>query len=534
MLRSMFSAVAGLQNHQSRMDVVGNNIANVNTPGFKTGRATFQEALNQNIRAASRPTDNRGGTNPMQVGLGMAMASVDTLHTQGSIQETGRPTDLAIDGTGFFVVEGPAGVNYYTRAGAFSWDQRGNLVTPEGFFVQGWRLEAGELPDARDLQPIAITDEDRKAEPRVTGNIEFSGNFAADGSTYARSVTIYDNEGTQFVVDLDFARVGRLQELEGILQDRVDYDVDDLTWDAAEEQYTGTLPPGGLEPGTIIITLRDTDTPETFTVLDDGQGNLERQDTGVQVGTVDYATGALVIEWDDDDINEATADYRYTNLGEINVPDDAYRAWRWEVAGSAPPVEGAIFFDQQGKELGSRVWDGTNWLDAGGHAYLPDSYLQGMAGANFSAGHRIVTDYSGASHFAAGGRTDLSIRQDGYQFGELIQFDIDSAGVITGVYDNGVTRPLMQVALVQFVNPEGLRSMGSTMFAETPNSGIPTEGTAGSAGLGVINPSSLEMSNADMARQFTDMITTQRGFQANARTITASDELLQELVNLVR
>ncbi len=534
MLRSLFSAVAGLNNHQSRMDVMGNNLANVNTPGFKTGRATFQELLNQNIRGALRPVDrpgyDRGGTNPMQIGLGMAMASVDTIHTQGSIQETGRPGDLAIDGTGFFVVRGLAGVDYYTRAGAFSWDQQGNLVTPEGLFVRGWRVVGGLPVDP--LVNLQLTAADLQAPANVTGNVEFSGNFAADGATYARSVTIYDNVGTEHMVDLDFTAIPVGQHPPGLQLT----EASPWTMNVGPPiNYNGQLAVFPVVPGSVQLTADDAGV--LVTLNDDGLGGLVNAATGLPAGTINYVTGAITgADFGNVVVtaNTVTATYTPQDLAGVpGVPAGAYRVWHWSVPGAVPPVEGGVFFDQFGTQVGSRVWDtNAGWVDQGGHAYLPNAYLTSIG--NFSPGHRIVMDFSGATQFASGGLSDLSISQDGFQFGNLVEFNIDSSGVVTGVYDNGVTRPLMQVALVQFVNSEGLRSAGSTMFAETPNSGDPNYGQAGTGGLGVINPGSLEMSNADMARQFTDMITTQRGFQANARTITASDELLQELVNLVR
>ena len=206
MLRSMFSAVSGLRNHQTSMDVIGHNIANVNTPGFKRSRVTFQEALSQNMRGASRPEAGRGGTNPMQVGLGMNVGTIDTFHTQGGLQGTGRITDLAIDGEGFFVLRGVGDSHLYTRAGSFGWDGSGMLVNGAGQIVQGQRFDPITETWEQEITNIRLHGEDQKAPPRATEEITFSGNLAADGDRYIRSITIFDNLGRARDITFTFTK----------------------------------------------------------------------------------------------------------------------------------------------------------------------------------------------------------------------------------------------------------------------------------------------------------------------------------------
>ncbi|NLP17904.1 MAG: flagellar hook protein FlgE [Firmicutes bacterium] len=400
MLRSMFSAVSGLRNHQTSMDVIGHNIANVNTPGFKRSRVTFQEALSQNMQGASRPEAGRGGTNPMQVGLGMNVGSIDTFHTQGGLQGTGRITDLAIDGEGFFVLRGVGDSHQYTRAGSFGWDASGMLVNGAGQIVQGQRFDPVTETWGQEIGDIRLHGEDQQAPPRKTEKITFSGNLAADGDKYIRSITVFDNLGT--------AR--------------------DITF--------------------------------TFT-KDEGEELKWTIDTNVENGSVE-------IEFDENG--------KYTMNGDP----------------------------------------------------LVISNIEGFGDSS------ITLDFSAVTQYAAKGESYMELDQDGYPHGDLVEVSIDTGGVVTGVYSNGSSRPLSRLALATFTNPEGLANLGHTLFGESNNSGPAQIGLAGQGSLGSISPSSLEMSNVDLAQEFTDMIITQRGFQANSRIITTSDELLQELVNLKR
>lgn len=305
MMRSLYAAVSGLQNHQTKMDVIGNNIANVNTIGFKRSRVTFQDVLSQLIRGASSSTAARGGTNPQQIGLGVRLGSTDNIFTQGNNQTTNKSTDLMVQGDGMFIVgESPApGVwnKYYTRAGSFEIDQNGYLINASnGMKVLGWQQDT-----------------------LLVGPPDINTN--------------------------------------------------------------GTLPD----------------------VADRTEANLTH----------------LVIK----------------------------------------------------------------------------------KGAPKSDGNAALQSFS-----------------------------IDSNGVITGVFDDGTSVQMGQIALANFDNPPGLVKMGESLYLASNNSGTPVVGEPSTKGLGAIIPGSLEMSNVDLSTEFTEMIITQRGFQANSRVITCSDEMLQELVNLKR
>ena len=462
MMRSLYSGVSGLQNHQVRMDVIGNNISNINTTGFKKGRVNFQDMLSQSMSGAARPTEELGGVNPKQVGLGMSIASIDTIHTQGSMQSTGVTTDVAIQGNGFFIMAGGA-KQYYTRAGAFGIDEGGTLVNPaNGMKVQGWMAETingqafiNTASDVGDLNipvggkdPASATTQvdlacnlDKRYEIIPDG----AGEETVRGNTWTIDKDIYDNFGNVHKMRLSFTKRDGTQN----------------SWDAAitidpdDPTGTNTLAEVGAEnnaDNTFIVNFNNLGTLQSVT---DAQGDLlEEGDLQVQIAF---------------DVLQAT-------------PNE-----------DGTPVRQT--FNLNLGEAGSVV--------------------------------NTVTQFAETSSTKA-------FKQDGYGMGYLENFKIDQSGVITGVYSNGTNRTIGQIALATFTNPGGLEKAGETTFVVTNNSGDPNIGPTGVAGKGKIIAGALEMSNVDLAEQFTDMIVTQRGFQANSKTITTSDTMLQELLNLKR
>jgi len=398
------------------MDVIANNVANVNTPGYKSSRVTFQEVFSQTLRGASMPTglstSERGGMNPMQVGLGVAVASTDTIHTPGNLQPTSRLTDVAIEGQGFFVVT-DGNQRVYTRVGNFGTDGDGILVDYDGRKVLGWIPEPdGSLPLQRsgeNLVPIAIP-LGANIPAEATTRVSFVKNLdaqAAVGSTRRTTVTVYDSLGVAHTVTVQFSKT----------------DINTWEWQATDVTDASALT---------------------------GNGTLQFDAQGVLV---------------------------------------------------PPAAPHTITFDPQ-------MTTGANPVS-------------------------IALDFSGVSQ-VAGPTTAESGVVDGYPSGTLESYTFDAQGVISGFYSNGRSRVLGQIALANFANPGGLLKCGKNLFVESNNSGDAKIGTAGTAGRGTMAPGALEMSNVDLAEEFTQMIITERGFQANSRVISVSDELLQELVNLKR
>lgn len=447
MMRSMFSGVSGLRAHQTKMDVIGNNVANVNTVGFKSGRVTFQEVFNQTLRGAGAPdaATGRGGTNPMQVGLGIGVGSVDTMMTAGSSERTDNPTDLSISGEGFFIVKGSNADTFkFTRAGNFGIDKLGNLVSGAGMNVYGWQEYS------TDSNGVVSFDTEKEVQPINLYSDSVNGNKR-----------IIDAEPTKNAV---FA--GNLNS---------------------------SLPAGGT----------DTQFSVPFTAYD-SLGNAHQL-------SVDFIKTTA-----DPDGSEWT--YEVTPLDGVNAADGTPVL---NPSACTVDLPTTITFDASGKiEIDPTV-------DLPKLTVVPDS--------NVGASDIVITlDFANLTMFSA----DSSVKPtnvDGYSTGNLVTFNIGSDGMLTGIYSNGQQQPLGLVALAGFDNPAGLQKVGENLFIPTTNSGNFTKGLkVGSQGVGTINPGTLEMSNVDLSREFTDMIITQRGFQANSRIITTSDEMLQELVNLKR
>jgi len=450
MMRALFAGVSGLRNHQVRMDVIGNNIANVNTVAFKSSRVTFAESFNQLLQGATRPPANSGGRNPTQIGNGMNIASIDTKFTQGTIQGTGVKTDVAISGDAFFVVKGN-GKTLYTRAGNFQFDANGRLVSPSnGFITQGINAD----PLGNFSSSSAVTDIDLtlnlKSPARATQNLSLAGNLnlnqriiqttpATISEPHQMSITVYDTAGQAHNLVMTFKQVFTGTPA-----------APDNTWTFSITSATGT-----------VEGIDNAATPATG-ALDADQGLVTFNAQGQMV---DFSNGVVQLS---------------------NEP----------VRIRVTPNSGGTPFDVL--------------LDPGS-----------------------INDINGLSQFANPSNAVFTA-QDGYTSGDLQDISIDSTGVITGFYTNGVSRPVAQLSLASFNNPTALLRRGDNMYEPSANSGVPVLGFAGTSITSTITASALESSNVDLSEQFTEMITAQRGFQASARVITTSDEMLTELVNLKR
>ncbi|THJ65042.1 flagellar hook protein FlgE [Arthrobacter echini] len=390
MLRSLYSGISGLRSHQTMLDVTGNNIANVNTTGFKASATQFQDTLSQLTQGAGAPQEALGGTNPAQVGLGVQVAGVVTNFSQGSAQATGRATDMRIAGDGFFITR-QGGQTLYTRAGAFSSDADGRLVTPDGALVQGWPAVNGVVQQGAAVGDLrtprgALSPAQATTTARVTGNLPSD---VAVGTQILQETEVYGADGTARDLTLTFTRTG-------------------AGWNVAARDANGAA-------GTTVL------------VLPNGRA----------------------------------------------------------AAGSSVTVGG------------------------------------------------IAVDLSGVTGFAELRTVSISER-NGRTAGTLESFTVGADGTLIGAFSNGGRQDLGRVALAGFVNPAGLEKAGGSSYRATGNSGAADVGSAGSNGLGSLDGGTLEMSNVDLSQEFTNLIVAQRGFQANARIITTSDEVLQELANLKR
>lgn len=476
MMRSMYSGVSGLRAHQLKMDTIGNNIANVNTVGFKSQRVTFQEVFNQTIKGAGGAQGGKGGTNPQQVGLGISIASIDTFHIRGAVQRTDNNTDLAINGDGFFMLSNDAsGLNRsYTRAGNFSLDEQGNLVAANGFKVMGYMADETTGVLKSSLEGIRVSKADAVAA-QASSRMTMEGNL--------------DNTLTQTTITPIFA--------------------------------------GGTAPAVDSLTFdSSTKTWETTSTAYDSLGGQHNLKLTFARGMKDGAVSADVnaaSEW-----NVFIKDMTTNNYYQINEASATFGSNDNSGATDAKNIAMNLLFKADGTldttTAGGTTKNGTN----------PAGELQlDVPGKNGSANIALKIDLTKLTQFANESNAAVT-GKDGYPQGSLDTFSIGPTGEVNGVFTNGQSKIIGRIAVAAFKNPAGLEKTSENMYQGTPNSGEPIIGMPGSAGLGSLNPGTLEMSNVDLSREFSDMITTQRGFQANSRIITTSDEMLQELVNLKR
>ena len=458
MMRSLFSGVAGLKTHQTRMDVIGNNIANVNTVAYKSQSATFQELMYQNTQNASAANEatGRGGINAKQIGLGSSLAAINTNITQsGSSQSTGNAFDVQISGDSFFIVSDGA-QNHFTRAGAFYVDGVGNLaMTSNGYNVMGWQPnEDGSDVLVDTVSPLKIMSaENLTSAPEQTTKAYLDGVIDKNDSNVTSStgrlvnVSVYDNLGYSYIVQLAIKQV-----------------TDGGTPPKPKDgEYT-------IEPAKLIDSTGKT----LF-------------DSGTTPGT------------GDPNVKLSTGDLQFdTTNGSIKKPDingDKEAPIKLTITG----------IDAFGKDIS---------ID------LANLKMYDNKGTSTVAGH-----YG-----------DVQGRNAGRKKGALSGVAIQQDGKIYGSYDNGTSKLLGQIAVASFANASGLEKIGDNLYDTTQNSGefdgIGKDIT--SDGAGAMKTGVLEMSNVDLSAEFTEMITTQRGFQANSRIITVSDTMLEELINLKR
>ena len=463
MMRSLFSGVSGMQNHQTRMDVIGNNVANVNTTGFKRGRVNFQDLISQQLSGASRPTEELGGVNPKEVGLGMMVASIDTIFTQGALQTTGVNTDLAIQGNGFFILK-DGEKTFYTRAGAFGLDRDGTLVNPaNGMRVQGWMAE--EADGLRLINTSGQTEDltipiGQKIDAKATTSVDYACNLDKRlpelpenanraqilESTWSTEFKVYDSFGEAHELQIDFARV-----------------------------------PGEVNAWRATVNVDPT--------------NAEAAATRSGIGTTDGVENSFIV--------------RFDNNGHLASVTDT--------AGNVSTPAGKVYVQVSFNVLGANPGEGG----------APTRQTLDVNLGEIGTSKNTITQFSDKS-------TTKAYQQDGYGMGYLENFRIDQSGVITGVYSNGVRQELGQIAMAGFANQGGLEKAGQNTYVQSNNSGIANVSTSGTVGKGSLIGGTLEMSNVDLTDQFVDMIVTQKGFQAGAKTIQTSDTMLETVLNLKR
>ncbi|MHB1687322.1 MAG: flagellar hook protein FlgE [Ignavibacteriaceae bacterium] len=553
LLNSLFSGVSGLQNLQSMMDVIGNNIANVDTIGFKSSRVTFSDTFNQLIKSGTNPTDSTGGTNSFQVGLGMKINSIDRNWNQGTFQSTGISTDLALQGPGMFILNSN-GQNFYSRAGAFIFDANGKLVDPQnGAVVQGKVANGlGQIPQGTTIQDIVI-DKNLKLPAIKTSNIAWGGNLQSSSPTIATntvnladslagsspytapptptSTQIVGKDGTSYTLNVSYTNTAG-------------------AWTPSYQVYDST--------GKTLLSPQPSVTPALSALAFNSSGNCTSSPVQISNSNISFSL-------DFSKITKASTSTTSTSIpaivnqggveapviGSVSVYDSLGNAhtlsvqfdhsygstWAWKV--SVPSTDGGTF---TGATSGNVTFDPNGQIQSitQGGVTVPGippvpqiTYSPGNGAEtepinlNFGSGTAGITQTSLTSQVAA-------LSQDGSPSATLTNLNIDQYGNVVGVFSNGNSRTLAQVMVATFTNPNGLVSAGSNMYSVAANSGIPRIDTPGENSATTIQSGALEQSNVDLAQEFTNMIVSQRGFEANAKVVTTSDQLLQDITNLVR
>jgi len=528
MLRSLSAAISALRNHQAFMDVISTNISNINTVGYKSSRVSFQDLLSQTLRLGGPPGDDSGGINPMQIGLGMQLGGVSTIFTQGSLRATGKASDLAIQGGGFFVLQSGS-ERSYSRDGSIDVGLNGMLLNSvSGILLLGWQANAdGEINTTGEIGTIQVPF--GVGEASATSRVTFQGNlnlnhYLGTEAAVANTVTGFETSEvtagrTQLATDTYYVEIQ--DSGGGNMQFRV---VDDTgtavnIYDAATDDGT-SFTSDWQEVGDMLANYADgiVDTGRGLTIhFGSAEGSYTAGTKGLGAASVAYSNGA------DEPISSSVG--VYDSLGQLHTLTLTFvrtgvSTWSYTVAENDDSLSltsgatGTVTFSEDGACTSAGPTIGID-------------YTNGAADSTVTLDLADLTQLSGAS-------TVDSVSQDGLASGSLVDFSINEYGEVLGLFSNGLSRLVGQLALASFNNPGGLLRMGQNLFGVSPNSGLAQIGVAGQGKRGIISSGFLEMSNVDLAREFTDMIVAQRGFQANARVVTTSDDVLQELVNLKR
>ena len=637
MMRSLYTGRSGLENHQTRMDVIGNNISNVNTVGYKSGRTTFEDTLSQTLKGAASSNGNTGSTNPLQIGLGVKVASVDLMFHDGAPMVTGKNTDLCLSGDGLFIVRGGNEI-YYTRDGAFDFDAAGNYVLPgSGHYVQGWMADAeGKINPVGAVGDIRV-EKGQKMGAKATDLVNFLYNLnsgmpivtgVSGGEQVVRTITRTEVNsqnplpvsfsGKSFQVigisaNLDLSKKWKTKDNIKLGDTTADFINDNgdvvtaklspsaqfavpkgsvlgvslhiLTQSSVTNQYPlmshingkaykvvginknldlsqrWEVKAGGAMAGSNTITITDGNNDVVMTLDSPLTQSLGVKEVHIEkTSTVASEKAPVTVALSDgSSVTLTNGTYKlgnslpvsttvtvYDHVGNTyNVPvyfireggQNSANKWLVSLAPDTSIEKGektkAEFLDAEGNTVTAVMNAVEIQFDAYGNL-ISDSGSDTTGTVSISGttqGQNITFDFTALTQYF--GSNTVNSRGNGNFEGILKDLTIDSSGIISGTYTNGVVRQEAQVALAHFNNMPGLTKTGTSLYQESANSGRPVTIKAGDFGT-VITPGALEMSNTDIANEFSDMIITQRGFQSNAKIITTGDEMIETAVNMKR
>lgn len=504
-LGSLFTGISGLNAHSEALTTIGANIANVSTTGFKKSRVAFEEVLR-----------------------GVQLKELGRTLSQGGLEGTENATDLAISGDGYFIVSD--GTPFYTRAGQFSVNKNGNMTNPGGFILQGYSIDtAGTVSGVlSDVNLTTFT-----APPQATSTFGLAANLdasAANADTFSSAFTVFNSLGGTVSLTMNFVKdtTNEVKSAQAVTSNGAGTDTvtSSGTYTGSENQtYTLTVSTGG-GAGTAVINVATsgTDTVSAFTVTG--------WDTALSVGSLGVQAAFTS--------TDATLE-----VGDSWIVGAASNEWDWTVTTSdgSTSSSGAIAFDRNGSL--SMAYDGSGnqilALDTSNNALMttvePTVTVTGLGSgaADLSMTWDLI-DASNNSNMTGFDESSATFftTQNGRAPGSIQDLSIGEDGVITGIFSNGVILPVYQIALADFPAPAELDFRGQNLFRESTDSGQPVIGTPNQGGMGRIDSRALEASNVDLTSEFVNLIAAQRGFQANTRVITVGNEILLEMVNLIR
>lgn len=556
MANSLLTGISGLRGHQKMLEVVGNNLANLNTTAFKSSRVIFSDLMYEVQRGTSSSSSGLlGSVNSVQIGTGSRLSQVDVNFAQGNLESTGNDLDLAMDGGGFFVASS-AERTYFTRAGAFSLDESGYLSDPStGYLVKRFGT-LGEVET--DVPAFQTPGDDRVYVPKgvsipgqVSSELSVKGNLI---STATGPVSQELTTSTPFLEGgIPATALTRLSDLDN---NTVDYTgtTDKILF--AGRKSDGTNPAISEMSVTSTTTLGDLITqlnlafPDATVSLNSlGQIVATSNTTGPSFLSISFADGPTNVGRSDfednemimtnegkneDSFSQAVEVFDESGAGHsINLTFTKQADSTWSIRASLSPIDGTMLDDSV---------EGLAFQPNGSFAQVTGT---GLGDANITVQFRgmpssqtISLNFGQPSSFdgltSLGQATSLELSPNGFPPGELSEVQIDTDGKVFGLASNGLKIPLAQLAIAAFRNPDGLVAIGSNYYTASLASGTPDYGTALTGSRGAVRAGQLESSNVDLALEFTRLIIAQRGFSANARTITVTDEILQELTSIIR
>ena len=568
MMRSLYSGVAGLKTHQTRMDVIGNNIANVNTTAYKSSSMTFSELMSQTTQKASgaNATTGVGGTNAKQIGLGVKAGAINTaITTQGSAQSTGNPFDIMITGDNFFVVSNGS-ENFFTRDGSFYVDGAGNLaMTSTGYNVMGWGVDetTGNIKQDTVTALRIMSAANMTYPPEATTKANISGILdendkdvtSANGKTV--NLNFFDARGYSYTAKFTFKQSGGdktneySMELSKLLDSTgAEIDISKLKFGNRSQQKMETKVTLNTDAykwdGKVLKTKDGTTDVANLADIFKADGSLITPADDAAAQKQQKALDAIAKAYG----YEGSTD-EFLNLYITSTADKDKQLTIQDLLGNmmAGKTTDVLPADGSAITMEGRYFEGTTVVfnkDTGKLESVGGSTTNMNVNAAFSAlgGNfsDVTIDLSECTNYDKKGTStigatsgDLDGLGTGRRLGDMIGVSIQKDGMIYASYDNGMTKLLGQIATAAFANASGLEKEGDNLYSATLNSGeFDGIGVDITAGGGYMSTGQLEMSNVDLSSEFTEMITTQRGFQANSRIITVSDTLLEELTNLKR